>query len=173
VQDDWELNPKLKLNLGLRYSRFQQVGRYTKYIRDANGNKLDSVVYGKGASVQTYGGFEPRATLRYELNETSSIKAAVTHNLQYIHLVTNAGTTLPTDLWVPSTAIVKPQLSWQYALGYFKNFKDGMFETSVETYYKTMENQIEYREGYTPSLKDPEEEFVFGKVGAMVRNFCK
>lgn len=162
-QDDWELNSKLKLNVGLRYSRFQQVGRYTKYIRDVNGNKIDSVVYGKGESVQTYGGFEPRATLRYELSETSSLKAAVTHNLQYIHLVTNAGTTLPTDLWVPSTSIVKPQLSWQYALGYFKNFKDGMFETSVETYYKTMENQIEYREGYTPSLKDPEEEFVFGK----------
>lgn len=163
IQDDWELNSKLKLNVGLRYSRFQQVGRYTKYIRDVNGNKMDSVVYGKGESVQTYGGFEPRATLRYELSETSSLKAAVTHNLQYIHLVTNAGTTLPTDLWVPSTSIVKPQLSWQYALGYFKNFKDGMFETSVETYYKTMENQIEYREGYTPSLKDPEEEFVFGK----------
>lgn len=163
IQDDWELNSKLKLNVGLRYSRFQQVGRYTKYIRDVNGNKIDSVVYGKGESVQTYGGFEPRATIRYELSETSSLKAAVTHNLQYIHLVTNAGTTLPTDLWVPSTSIVKPQLSWQYALGYFKNFKDGMFETSVETYYKTMENQIEYREGYTPSLKDPEEEFVFGK----------
>jgi hypothetical protein len=70
---------------------------------------------------------------------------------------------LPTDLWVPSTIRVKPQISWQYALGYFKNFKEGMYETSVEAYYKTMENQIEYREGYTPSLKDPEEEFVFGK----------
>ncbi len=163
IQDDWEINSKLKLNIGLRYSRFQQVGRYTKYIRDANGNKIDSIVYSKGQSVQVYGGFEPRATLRYELNETSSFKAAITHNLQYIHLVTNAGTTLPTDLWVPSTSIVQPQVSWQYAIGYFKNFKEGMFETSVEAYYKTMDHQIEYREGYTPSLKDPEEEFVFGK----------
>ncbi|MEI7627874.1 MAG: TonB-dependent receptor [Bacteroidota bacterium] len=163
IQDDWEIDSKLKLNLGLRYSRFQQVGRYTKYIKDVNGNKIDSVVYGKGQTVQVYGGFEPRATLRYELNETSSLKAAITHNLQYIHLVTNAGTTLPTDLWVPSTSIVQPQISWQYALGYFKNFKDGMFETSLEAYYKTMDHQIEYREGYTPSLKDPEEEFVFGK----------
>jgi outer membrane receptor protein involved in Fe transport len=163
VQDDWEINSKLKLNLGLRYSRFQQVGRYTKYIRDLNGNKIDSVVYGMGQTVQVYGGFEPRATLRYELNETSSLKAAITHNLQYIHLVTNAGTTLPTDLWVPSTSIVQPQISWQYAMGFFKNFKEGMFETSLEAYYKTMDHQIEYREGYTPSLKDPEEEFVFGK----------
>jgi hypothetical protein len=163
LQDDWEINSKLKLNIGLRYSSFQQVGRYTKYIKDANGNKIDSIVYGKGQTVQVYGGFEPRATLRYELSETSSLKAAITHNLQYIHLVTNAGTTLPTDLWVPSTSIVQPQLSWQYAMGFFKNFKEGMFETSLEAYYKTMDHQIEYKEGYTPSLKDPEEDFVFGK----------
>ncbi|MEQ1624708.1 MAG: TonB-dependent receptor, partial [Sediminibacterium sp.] len=163
LQDDWEINSKLKLNIGLRYSQFQQVGRYTNYIRDANGNKIDSVVYGKGQTVQSYGGFEPRATIRYTLNDNASLKAAITNNLQYIHLVTNAGTTLPTDLWVPSTLRVKPQLSWQYAIGYFQNLKEGMFETSVEAYYKTMENQIEYREGYTPSLKDPEEEFVFGK----------
>ncbi len=163
LQDDWEINSKLKLNIGLRYSQFQQVGRYTNYIRDVNGNKIDSVIYGKGQTVQSYGGFEPRATIRYTLNDNASLKAAITNNLQYIHLVTNAGTTLPTDLWVPSTLRVKPQLSWQYAIGYFQNLKEGMFETSVEAYYKTMENQIEYREGYTPSLKDPEEEFVFGK----------
>ncbi len=163
IQDDWEMTRKLKLNVGLRYSMFQQVGKYTFYQRDANGNKTDSVVYGSGQNVKTYGGFEPRATLRYAINENESIKAAVSRNLQYIHLVTNAGTTLPTDLWVPSTIRVKPQISWQYAVGYFKNFKEGMFETSIEAYYKTMENQIEYKEGYTPSLKDPEEDFVFGK----------
>lgn len=162
-QDDWELTNKLKLNLGLRYSVFQQVGRYTYFKRDANGNKTDSTVYGPGQNVKSYGGFEPRATLRYSLNDNESFKAAITRNLQYIHLVTNAGSTLPTDLWVPSTIRVQPQISWQYALGYFKNFNEGMYETSLEAYYKTMENQIEYREGYTPSLKDPEEEFVFGK----------
>lgn len=163
LQDDWEINSKLKLNLGLRYSLFQQTGQYTSYTRDNNGNKLDSTVYGSGQIVRQYGGLEPRATLRYTLDETSSLKAGITRNLQYIHLVTNAGSSLPTDLWVPSTLRVKPQLSWQYAAGYFKNFNNGMFETSLEVYYKTMENQIEYREGYTPSLKDPEEEFVFGR----------
>lgn len=163
LQDDWELNNKLKLNFGIRYSVFQQVGRYTFYERDVNGNRLDSTVYKKGQTVQAYGGLEPRATLRYAFNELSSFKAAVTRNIQYIHLVTNAGTTLPTDLWVPSTIRVQPQTGWQYAMGYFRNFNNGMFETSVELYYKTMNNQIEYREGYTPSLKDPEEAFVFGK----------
>jgi hypothetical protein len=163
IQDDWEIGRKLKLNYGLRYSLFQQAGSYTSYVRDVFGNKLDSTTYRPGQIVKQYGGLEPRATLRVELNETSSIKAAVTRNLQYIHLVTNAGTTLPTDLWVPSTLRVKPQLGWQYALGYFRNFSNSMFETSLEVYYKTMQNQIEYKEGYTPSLRDPEEEFVFGK----------
>jgi hypothetical protein len=64
---------------------------------------------------------------------------------------------------VPSTFRVKPQLSWLYAAGVFKNFRNNEYETSVEVYYKDMDNQIEYAEGYTPSLQDPEEDFVFGK----------
>ncbi len=163
IQDDWEISTKLKLNYGIRYSSFTQVGRYTSYTTDANGNKLDSTFYGRGQRVKAYGGWEPRATLRYAINDNSSFKAAVTRNMQYIHLVSNAGSTLPTDLWVPSTLRVQPQISWQYAAGYFTNFADNAIETSVELYYKDMQNQIEYREGYTPSLKDPEEEFVFGK----------
>lgn len=164
LQDDWEVSKKIKLNYGFRYSSFQQVGKYTTYITDVNGNRLDSAVYKKGQSVKSYGGLEPRATLRYSINDNNSIKAAVTRNIQYIHLVTNSGNTLPTDLWVPSTLKVKPQLSWQYSIGYFKNLKNGMFETSVELYYKNMDNQIEYREGYTPNtLKDAEDDFVFGK----------
>lgn len=162
VQDDWEINSKIKLNYGIRYSSFMQVGRYTNYVTDINGNKLDSTYYGRGKVVKAYGGFEPRATLRYAIDDRTSFKAAVTRNLQYIHLVSNAGSTLPTDLWVPSTIRVKPQISWQYAAGLFKNFANNTFETSLELYYKSMQNQIEYREGYTPSLKDPEEEFVFG-----------
>lgn len=163
VQDDWELSDKFQVSAGLRFSRFTQIGPYTNYTRDNDGNKTDSVLYGSGSKVQSYGGLEPRLTFRYSLGDAASLKASVTRNYQYIHLVSNAGSTLPTDLWVPSTLRVQPQLSWQYAAGYFRNFKNNAFETSVELYYKEMQNQIEYREGYTPSLKDPEEEFVFGK----------
>lgn len=162
LQDDWDVNDKIKINYGLRFSGFQQTGAYTDYVRDADGNKLDSTVYGPGQKVKNYGGLEPRVTIRYAIDDATSIKAAVTRNLQYIHLVTNSGTSLPTDVWVPSTLNVQPQKSWQYALGFFKNFSDNMFETSVEVYYKKMDNQIEYREGYTPSFRDPEEDFVFG-----------
>ncbi|HET6722990.1 MAG TPA: TonB-dependent receptor [Chitinophagaceae bacterium] len=162
IQDDWELSDKIKINYGVRWTGFTQIGPYTKYVRDIDGNKLDSTVYKSFEPVKTYGGFEPRVTIRYALNDATSIKAAVNRNYQYIHLVSNAGSTLPTDLWVPSTYLVKPQLSWQYTAGLFKNFADNEYETSVEVYYKEMKNQIEYAEGYTPSLNDPEEEFVFG-----------
>jgi hypothetical protein len=163
IQDDWEIGEKWKVNYGIRYSSFTQIGPYNRYTKDADGNRLDSIKYKGFEAVKRYGGLEPRLTIRYAINDQTSIKAAVTRNLQYIHLVSNAGTTLPTDLWVPSTYIVKPQISWQYAAGIFKNFADNKYETSLEVYYKDMQNQVEYKEGYTPSLADPEDEFVFGK----------
>jgi hypothetical protein len=163
VQDDWEVNDKIQINYGIRYALFQQTGPYTRYNRDENGNLMDSVVYTSSDIIQQYGGFEPRATLRYSLSESSSIKAGVNRNMQFIHLVSNAGTTLPTDVWVPSTFRVKPQLGWQYSAGYFRNFKDNAWESSVEVYYKKMDNQIEYKEGFTNGIGDPEESFVFGK----------
>jgi len=164
IQDDWEISSKFQINGGLRYSMFQQIGPYKLYQTDANGNKIDSTVFSGGKPVKTYGGLEPRVTMRYSINDETSIKMSATRNLQFIHLVSNSGTTLPTDIWVPSTYKVKPQLSWLYAAGLFKNFKNNMFETSIEFYYKDMQNQIEYKEGYTPnSLDDTENSFVFGK----------
>jgi hypothetical protein len=164
VQDDWEISSKIKMNIGLRYSGFQQIGAFKIFKTDDNGNRIDSTVYKSGQAVKTYGGLEPRLTLRYSLNEETSLKASVTRNLQYIHLVSNSGTTLPTDLWVPSTYKVKPQISWLYAAGLFKNFKNNTYETSLEVYYKDMQNQIEYEEGYTPNtLDDTENSFTFGR----------
>jgi len=163
IQDEWDLSEKLKINAGIRWSAFSQIGPYTRYTRDIDENKIDSVNYKSFQRIKQYHGFEPRFTARYTVNEASSIKASVTRNQQFIHLVSNAGTTLPTDLWVPSTQLVRPQVSWQYALGYFRNFNNNQYETSLELYYKSMQNQIEYKEGYTPSLRDPESDFTFGK----------
>lgn len=164
LQDEWDVNPDLKIQAGMRYSVFRQAGPYKVYETDANGNRTDSTVYGRGDNVKTYGGLEPRLALRYSLNDNSAVKASVSRNRQYIHLVSNAGTTLPTDIWVPSTLRVKPQLSWLYALGYFRNFENNSYEASVEFFYKDMLNQIEYKDGFTPnSLEDVENSFVFGK----------
>ncbi|GAA4330732.1 TonB-dependent receptor [Flaviaesturariibacter amylovorans] len=161
-QDDWDISDKVKINAGLRWTQFSQLGPYKKFERDADGNKLDSTVYGRNEIVKAYHGFEPRLTARYQVNASTSIKASVTRNLQYIHLVSNSGTTLPTDLWLPSSYRTKPQVLWQYSAGYFRNYNDNTWETSVEVYYKDMKQQIEFEEGYQPNVGDPEEHFVFG-----------
>jgi hypothetical protein len=163
-QDTWDVTRDFQVNAGLRMSAFNQIGPFKKYINDIDGNRIDSTIYRQGQNIKTYGGLEPRFTGRYSFNDSSSFKVSVTRNMQYIHLVSNSGTTLPTDIWVPSTYKVKPQISWLYAAGLFKNFRNNMYEASIELYYKSMANQIEYEEGYTPnSLDDVENSFIFGK----------
>jgi len=172
IMDEFDPFSWLKINAGVRYSWFGQIGPYTTYTDDLNGKHIDSTVYAKGELAKTYGGLEPRLNMRFELNEKSSIKASVTKTYQYIHLVSNNGSTLPTDLWVPSTLIVQPQESWQYSLGYFRNFFDNMLETSIEVYYKDLKNQVEYRSGYVPNtIRDPELDFVFGNGEAYGAEF--
>jgi hypothetical protein len=161
--DTWEAGKKLQINAGLRFSFFQQVGPYKIYEEDNNGHRTDSTVYGNMQPVKTYSGWELRLIARYKLSRNSSLKASVTKNYQFIHLVSSNSTTLPTDLWVPSTYKVHPQVAWQYSIGYFRNFTNDTYETSVEVYYKDLKNQIEFKEGYIPSLDDPENNFVYGK----------
>ena len=165
VQDEFDLGNHIKINAGLRYSGFMQIGPYTRYSFADEDKKIktDSVTYGRGEIAQSYGGLEPRFNIRFALNDASSIKASVARNYQYLHLVTNNGSTLPTDLWTPSSYFVQPQKGWQYSAGYFRNFFDDKVETSVELYYKTMDNLLEYREGYTPDeIRDVDYDFVFG-----------
>ena len=172
ILDDFDLSKRIKVNAGLRYTWFGQVGPYTAYDLDENGNKLDSTKFASGKLVKAYGGLEPRLNVRYTLDENSSLKAGVAKTYQYLHLVSNNGSTLPTDVWAPSTYVVKPQNAWQYSAGYFRNFLDNKIEASVEVYYKEMKNQVQYREGYTPnSLQDPELSYVFGKGTAYGAEF--
>lgn len=164
AQDDWDISPAVKLQAGLRYSFFRQVGPYAVYETDPDGNRIDSITFGRGQPVKTYSGLEPRLSVRISLNENTSLKASASRNFQFIHLVSNSGSTLPTDLWVPSTLQVKPQESRLYVAGLFRNFSDNKYEASLECYYKDMRNQIEYSSGYTPNtLQDVENFFVFGK----------
>ena len=154
--DDFEVNDILKIHAGLRYSSFQHSGyiSFRDYIRnDFNG------------SDDNYRNIEPRLSFRYKINPTSSIKGAYTQNYQYIHLASTSSVSLPTDLWVPSSAVIEPKFSEQYALGFFKNFKENMYETSIEAYYKDMTNLIEYKEGVLPednTNSSSDDAFVFG-----------
>lgn len=172
IQDEFKIGDFLVVNAGIRYSWFGQTGPFTRYAFDASGARTDSAVFKTGDLIQAYDGWEPRLNARFRLGSNSSIKLGITKTNQYIHLVSNNGSTLPTDIWVPSTSMVRPQRSWQYALGYFRNFLDNQLETSVEVYYKEMANQVEYRSGYTPtSTRDPEYDFVFGSGQAYGAEF--
>lgn len=166
VGDDWEVSQKLKLNLGTRITSFTQVGPFTRYKKDGFGVIKDTVIYRPNKIVANYNGLEPRLSARYSLSKTLSVKASYSRNFQYIHLASISSISLPTDIWMPSTEVIRPQESNQYALGIFKNLKDNEYETSVEVYYKTMSNQIEYKEGSQPTdniYDNPDNAFTFGK----------
>ncbi|GHA59171.1 TonB-dependent receptor [Pontibacter akesuensis] len=165
LSDDFYVTDKLLLSLGLRHSYFGQTGPFTLYQFNENQVVTGSTNYGSGESVASYRSWEPRVSLNYELSNNAALKAAFTKSAQYLHLVSNAYTTLPLDVWVPSSALVEPQFSTQYAIGYFRSMKDNQYEGSVEVYYKDLENQLEYREGFSPgpSNRDLEYEFVSGK----------
>ena len=164
VSDDWAISERFALQVGLRYSGLRQIGPFTQFNFNQSGALMDSVTYPANQKVKEYLTLEPRFSFRYALSGSSSLKAGVSRNAQYLHLVSNAYTALPVDIWVPSSALVKPQFSWQYAAGYFRNFKENTYEASVEVYYKTLDNQLEYRAGYVPGPlnKDLEYEFVVG-----------
>lgn len=172
--DDWEITEKLKLNYGLRFGYFQQFGPFTRYIKSSVGQPSDTIEYAKGKKVVDYNGLEPRLSLRYSFTKTLSVKTSYTHNYQYIHLATMSSVSLPTDVWMPCTELIKPQVSDQYALGVFRNFKENNYETSVELYYKSMQNQVDYKEGATPSdnvYDNPDNAFTYGKGWAYGAEF--
>jgi hypothetical protein len=163
VQDEMEVSKRVKLNMGLRLALYQATGPFTEIIPTDPG-MADTIRYRTLQPIKTYINPEPRISMRIGIDETSSLKAGITLNHQYAHLVSTSNSTLPTDVWVPSSKNVKPQRALQYALGYFKNFKDNMFEASVEVYYKHLWNQIEFNESYTPEFNvELEEDFVFGR----------
>ncbi|MBK6445422.1 MAG: TonB-dependent receptor [Bacteroidetes bacterium] len=167
INDEFDLSKTIKLNGGLRYTLFQQIGPFDRFVRSPiNGNVTDTLHYDAGENVKTYSHVEPRISGRLSLSPKSSLKASYTQNYQYIHLASLSGISLPTDTWIPSTDKVKPQFGTQYALGYFRNFKNNTYETSLEVYYKEMKNQVEYEEGFLPenTVNDNiDNNFVYGK----------
>lgn len=150
VSDEWDISEKFKIQPGLRYTVYQHIGPFKRYNNDERGAPIDTVEYGKGETVKLYQGLEPRFITRYAFNDKTSVKASFAQNYQYIHLATLASVSLPTDQWIPSTEVTKPQFSTQYAIGYFRNIFKNKWETSVEVYYKDMKNQVEYKDGMMP-----------------------
>jgi len=173
--DEFDVNEFFRINAGLRYSMYQHVGPFTRYIKgDGISTQDSSFNYSKGELIKFYDGWEPRISFRWLLHDKSSIKGGYSYNYQYVHLTSLSAVSLPTDIWYPSTEKARPQQGWQASIGYYRNFLDDKYEASVEVYYKGMKNLIEYAEGVLPgdNVNDNTDNYlVFGKGWAYGAEF--
>ncbi len=164
VSHEWSPVEKLKFNYGLRLTSFNVLGPGNFYKYDQAGNTIDTAHYGSGQFVKTYLNLEPRFALSYRLNEMSSVKVSYTRNVQNLHLLSNSTSANPTDLWIPSSNNVKPEIADQVALGYYRNFSGNQYEFSSEIYYKDLKNQIDYKNGAElRANENVESQLLFGK----------
>ncbi len=152
VSDLFEITDKLLLNVGLRYSRFSALGPGTQNVYESGQPKGESTItavntYSNNESIKSYGGLEYRASLRYLLSPSLSVKASYNKTLQYLHLLSNNTTISPTDTWKLSDLNTKPQRANQIALGFYKNLDASSIEVSLEGYYKKMYDILDYKIG--------------------------
>ncbi|MEO8147935.1 MAG: TonB-dependent receptor [Bacteroidia bacterium] len=165
ISNDQELTPKLSVQYGIRYSFLQNIGG-TVYKYDSNmENVTDTIEYNSTHIHKQQGGFEPRLSLRYTIDDRSSVKVSYNKTMQYLHLISNVAGGTPLDIYMPSDEYIKPQEADQYAAGYFRNVHDNMFETSVEVYYKNMKNQVDFKDNVDLLLNNNIEQAVLTGTG--------
>ncbi|ASE60721.1 TonB-dependent receptor [Chryseobacterium indologenes] len=165
INDDFKATEKLTVNYGARLSMFSVLGGDTFNTYD-NGVLTDSRYIEKGKFGKTYVNIEPRITANYRINEVSSIKAGYSRNTQNLHLLSNSSSGNPTDQWIGSSLTVKPEIADQVSLGFSRNFNNNNYEVNAEVYYKSMQNQIDFKNGAQitfDTAADVESELLFGK----------
>lgn len=149
VSDQYRLSDKITVDLGLRLSLFQNVGKsdvflYEDPFDNTNINRLDTVHYGAWKNIKTYVNLEPRAALRYIIGEGQSAKISYNRMVQNTHLIAAGTVPVPFNTWNPSGYYLEPQLADQVAIGYFRNFSNNMYEFSAEAYYKDIKNVTDF-----------------------------
>ncbi len=165
ISNSQKLSDRFSAEYGFRLSMFNQLGEgWANTYNDYN-VKIDSTFYEAGEIMQTYWDIEPRLSLNYRLNKTSSLKASYNRMAQYLHLMSNSTSSQPSDTWMPSTGNIEPQSVSQYALGYFKNFNDNNYEFSIEGYYKQMNNINDYEDGTNIMLNEDIEAYILSGEG--------
>lgn len=156
-----KVTPNLSVNYGLRFSVFNRLGQDELFVYENNqpvffdpfqlvyreAEPIDTINPGRGTNLKTFTNFEPRVSMAYTLNDDNSIKASYTRLAQYLHLLSNTSSPTPLDVWTPSGPFVEPQLLDQYALGYFRNIKNGEYSLELEGFYKEVQNRIDYIDG--------------------------
>ncbi|MGK0389651.1 MAG: hypothetical protein ACI94Y_002395 [Maribacter sp.] len=152
IENEQTISSKFSLHYGFRLSYFNYLGSGNAYeFEETTPGEVKELVgvtqYGDWESIKAYANIEPRASIKYQLNSSSSLKASYNRMTQYIHLISNSSAATPLDVWTPSTNNIKPQLVDQYALGIFKNFKENKYVTSAEVYYKKFQHLADYVDG--------------------------
>ncbi|MGG7034215.1 MAG: carboxypeptidase-like regulatory domain-containing protein [Flavobacterium sp.] len=156
-----EIGKNLSVSYGLRYSMFYRLGESNVNIYENNSpvvyNPLIKIYesatpvttkrYDKNEVIQSFDNFEPRASVSYQFNESNSVKVNYNRMAQYLQLVSNTNSPTPLDIWTPSDNYIKPQIADQVAFGYFRNFKDGDYSLETETFYKEIQNRLDYIDG--------------------------
>ena len=166
VGDRFDISPRFSINFGLRYSLFNYLGPKDIYVYPngspkTEANMLDTLSYGAGKNIKTYHGPEYRISARYAFTPDASIKVSFNRMRQYLHMLSNTTAMAPTDIWKLSDPNILPQVGDQFSVGLYKNFKNNTIETSVEGYYKTMDNVLDFRSGATLIMNHhPETEVV-------------
>ncbi|MDQ3110569.1 MAG: TonB-dependent receptor [Bacteroidota bacterium] len=163
ITDVWNITDRVNLTSGIRFTSFSAIGEGDYYSFDSEGNVNDTTHYAAGEFAKTYFQLEPRISAGFIINAKSSVKISYARNAQNLHLLSNSTSSSPTDLWVMSSANIKPELANQYAVGYYRNFRDNTIEFSTEIYYKSLQNQIDYRNGANTQANELiEGELLFG-----------
>lgn len=163
--NNWKAADNLNISYGVRLSAFTILGKGDYYNLGPTGSVIDTMHYNSGEVVKTYVNLEPRLSASWQFNSSSSVKASYVRNTQNLHLISNSTSSSPTDKWLASTNIIKPEISDQVSVGYYKNLAGNKYELTVEAYYKDMKNQIDYRDGANvySSNNAIESELLFGK----------
>ena len=161
IDAEQKLTDKLSVNYGLRYSMFYRLGEQTMNVYANNqpvtydadlgiyekATPVDKKYYGKNETIANFGNLEPRIALAYTINDNQSVKASYNRMSQYLHLISNTQSPTPLDIWTPSDNFLKPQILDQFAVGYFKNLKNGDYTLEVESFYKVVKNRLDYIDG--------------------------
>ena len=150
--DQFNVSPDFAINAGIRYTIYNYLGpakvyRYVPGLPRETFTIVDTLNYPSGKIIKTYSFPEIRFSARYSLTNTASLKFSFNTLAQYIHVISNTTNISPTDIWKLSDPNIKPQQGQQISLGFYKNFRQNSFETSVEVYYKKMQNYLDYKSG--------------------------
>ncbi|GGW65177.1 collagen-binding protein [Winogradskyella epiphytica] len=174
IDAEHKLSPKLSVSYGARLSVFHRLGQgeLNLYENDnpvtyneatqvyENAEPIGVVNYNRSDVIQTFSQIEPRLSMAFQLNDNSSIKASYNRMSQYLHLLSNTSSPTPLDIWTPSGKYIKPQLLDQVAIGYFKTFKNNAYSLEVESYYKIIDNRIDYIDGANLIANDAVEQII-------------